>query len=190
MANLYSLAQALRMYRLDEGSYPPPYDPTTGQGGLSALSPWYLSSLKPLRCPDDPTSLTDYNTAHGANWDSRLFTQLYSSYNETYNYWGYDSRGKPLKQQADAEPVYADKADRLGRALWSTGGPSAVFPGLANRNAPDNTIIAHCPWHSGRLPPGARKDLIVRLDGSAMTVEIGSYDWVAQPPTDQPRSAE
>jgi uncharacterized RDD family membrane protein YckC/type II secretory pathway pseudopilin PulG len=181
MANFHGLAMAVRMYRMDEGAYPPPYDPTTGQGGLNTLYPTYLSRRVALVCPDDSTAVTDYNAAHGAHWDSSSFQRLYSSYNDTYNYWGYDRRGELLKRQAEAASLYANKEDYLGRALWETDVPSAVFPGLANRNAPDYTIIAHCSRHSGAHPARAREDLIIRLDGSVRAVETDAYDWVVQP---------
>jgi prepilin-type N-terminal cleavage/methylation domain-containing protein len=55
MANLHQIAMAERMYRLDMGHYPGPYDPVTGEGGLNALYPAYLDNRKALVCPDDLT---------------------------------------------------------------------------------------------------------------------------------------
>src|SRR5512136_1380927 len=53
MANLHQIAQAIRMYRLDEGAYPGAADPLTGQGGVNSLYPTYVSSRQALICPDD-----------------------------------------------------------------------------------------------------------------------------------------
>jgi prepilin-type N-terminal cleavage/methylation domain-containing protein len=53
MANMMQLAQAVRMYRMDMGVYPGPYDPVTGTGGLNDLYPTYLGSRAVFICPDD-----------------------------------------------------------------------------------------------------------------------------------------
>jgi prepilin-type N-terminal cleavage/methylation domain-containing protein len=53
MGNLHHLAMAVRMYRMDMGAYPGPYDPASGTGGLNDLYPAYVSSRKVFICPDD-----------------------------------------------------------------------------------------------------------------------------------------
>jgi prepilin-type N-terminal cleavage/methylation domain-containing protein len=300
MANLHEIAMALRMYRMDEGAYPGPYDPVIAEGGLNALYPTYLTSRKSLICPDDVIQDTAgymaqlgpgietaaYMKNHPIPKTHRLyqdylrwvtysrtyeqlitisgqmylwrdpttnaylpafFSERYSSYNNYYNYVGY--AGWPeTREQADtfrpyillnytgfiqpmmrgeniaaiyewyrwdpagllgldhknssgcydnckyinqflhlnlARQVYWPEyqatnpqndlnsvtryKDDLGRPLWEPspnndrnawdflpdGLPSAVFPGLIDRNAPDNTIITRCthhrPWTKVRL---------------------------------------
>lgn len=292
MANLHNIAMAIRMYRMDEGAYPGPYDPVSGQWGLNSLYPAYITSRQTLICPDDPIRdaagylaqigpgvdtpetlrefgrgpddpyysqyITDYNrwptyertygqlitvAGHMYLWDDPAeFQQRYSSYNNFYNYMGYAwwpmkvnpnfsdpkdprhlmdtfwercdvlsytsfnlpmARGENisaifawyrwdptgvlnldyynsssecypnfecverrlllhLAQQVfwrgypeDPEANSTRFKDDLGRPLWDPddpnanpyGLPSTVFPGLGNRNAPDNTIITRCPYH-------------------------------------------
>jgi prepilin-type N-terminal cleavage/methylation domain-containing protein len=68
--------------------------------------------------------------------------------------------------------------------LWdaSTNTPTAFFPGLVNRNAPDNTIVTHCPYHRNWFGNTAavQQDLIVRLAGDTEKLRLGGYDWVVQ----------
>jgi len=184
ISNLHMLAIGLQMYGIDMGAFPPPYDPQTGQGGLSALVLFHLDRPEYLTCPDDPMTLAQYNAAHGTTWDQHQFVRCYSSYNQYYNSWGFDSAGKRIENEAEARRAYAGKADHLGRPLWDSGagaGPSAAFPGLVNRNAPDNTIATRCPWHRTRLHPDSDSDLALRLDGSVQVLDLRSYDWVTQP---------
>jgi prepilin-type N-terminal cleavage/methylation domain-containing protein len=356
MANLHNIAMAIRMYRMDEGAYPGPYEPVIGEGGLNSLYPTYISSRETLICPDDavrdtttymslagperPASETDPNPFENTyqfliqealTYDSALadsisqmylwmdypawnpawqppfppdyhgpgtafptpgkyFSQHYSSYNSYYNYVGYAGwpetpgvaspvakeywllnfnwsqwmlRGENIAAvyewyrwdpnrhlnlgQTDTDNCFdncrrlnrflhldlaqqvfwsdywdnpennpARLADDLGRPLWDfspsnnpnawdyfpDGIPSAVFPGLINRNAPDNTIVTRCPhhraWTKTRLPrerdnatpdnPGGgqegqggfaytqptetAKDFVLRLDGSVQMIGV------------------
>jgi len=312
MANLHQIAMAVRMYRMDMGFYPGPYDPVSGEGGLNALYPAYLDSRQALICPDDPIETgADYvaqqlkvwetaNTYRTVSYEKLLemassmytdidptgnyfltlwrgenpdidddavdpsfFLEHYSSYNDLYNWVGYV--GEPalyslcglgeqylhtgdnlafwymwycwdpendlgvwsspevyeiiasdlayhLGQQTywyGYNPLNLDEGDRLRdslqRPLWDPGNPdstsynympygmpSPVFPGLINRNAPDNTIITRCFKHRAATRSDAgeddegnpiywEKDIVLRLDGSAQMIVGLNYDWALQP---------
>lgn len=286
MGNLHNIAMALRLYRVEEGGYPGPYDPVVGVGGLNALYPRYLESRKSLLCPNDPVedvdgykealripgSAEDDLTANlldragqmyagGCDWrDATFFSEHYSSYNQLYNWIGYIWwQPDPNKPQAEryisqirllpgvstvtyrvgwadniaywyewfrwdpegliglgnfpwvdrylayflAQQVYWDGyeatsfdvndarrlKDALQRPLWDWadyqldpyGLPSSVFPGLVNRNAPENTIVTRCPHHR-RSTKNA--DIVLRLDGSTEIIAGPpdlEYNWAVQP---------
>jgi len=186
MAHLYAIAGAMRMYQDDWGGYPPPYDPLSGRGGVSALyANADLADTEVLRCPEDPTTLAGYNRLHGTHWNPATFDKCYSSYNEEYNYWGYDARGEPLRSRREAAKTYAGRRGWQGRLLWTTGAPgaaTAAFPGLVNPKAPDGTVITHCPWHRPRFRGTQPQDPTAFLGTDIMAIPVTSYDWITQPP--------
>jgi len=252
-SNMHAIAIALRNYLNDEGGFPLPYNAYSGTGGVSQLYlSGYISSTSALRCPDDSTSLADYNAAHAtfpswSDWNQDRFDERYSTYNEIlfadeayplYNYYGYrgfdgsssgtvmgtgpnrieiaglgngwiewigvvyrdaahttsGADGHYLKLATDDEGRIYDRKDPAGNqyarplldnttdnTTASSPGITAYFPGLINRNAPDNTIITHCPHHRVYFGSGAaEKDLIVRLSGDTGNELVNSYDWVVQ----------
>ena len=117
--NLHNIGMALRIYRLEEGGYPGPYDPVTGWGGINALYPAYLDSRNAMICPDDDIDSGEAYRSQPAfairdsdgnvignlldqvwrlydpgtvpfDWlKSEFFSQNYSSYNLLYNWIGY-----------------------------------------------------------------------------------------------------
>jgi prepilin-type N-terminal cleavage/methylation domain-containing protein len=180
-SNLHQIMLALQMYHEDFRGYPPPYDASRNMGGLGVL--WASRILggdfKVLRCPDDP-KLDDPNP-------------MYSSYNGWYNYFGYQVDGTPIPAQYDTEgnilvPLLAEETyapvqsgvrvslqNQFGQDVWlptpdptdtDPGTWTNAFPGLVNRNAPEETVVTHCPWH--RTYYGAedtQQDIIARLAG-------------------------
>ena len=263
MANLMQIATAVRLYRMDEGFYPGPYQPATGVGGLNDLYPTYLPDRRTFICPNDTTDNDQYQQMsiggvtlgklmENVSWPHSMgnpanFEARYSSYNLLYNSLGYvpppmlyphlpwttpaageDESSVRMETQvwgtstwligngaslglvyawrcAQEDLTYADRdllryylgaqvywpdydpndydesdptrlSDHLNRPLWYPtnsawnvfGEPGEVFPGLINRNAPENTIITRCPFH--------RKYTVVRVRTPSSGGGRGSYD--------------
>ena len=176
-ANLHQIAAAMKIYRTDNGRYPPaPYYDTSAKryvGGVSALYPDEISDKNLLICPAD-------RQVDGMEAEAR--ERLYSSYNgwveapdpndeETwkfktgtfhsaqdpdeevsgperyYNCFGYTQEG------VDAY-YYTSQADNnlpylTAAPTWLTSDGLRLrhYPRLRNRHAPDNTYITLCPHH-------------------------------------------
>jgi len=196
LAHLHAIANAIRMYRDDWGAYPnvvpedpvgPPVDLTSknDKGAIEALfETGDLSDSVALRCPDDTAVEVD----NGLYCSYQVWTNPETgNVEQLYNWYGYDASGVALETLAEAEAVYSPGGtplrDKLNRALWAGSGPgtwTGAFPGLANKNAPDETVITHCPHHRSyyRLP--AALDLVVFLGGNAQSKKIAAFDWVRQ----------
>ena len=107
LTNLHQIGAALIMYRQDNNAYPEP-----GKA-IGALSSAYGKILpKDPNCPRDP----DPNHA---------------TYEELYNYWGYNATPAPLalKSMADADSVYGPIQAASGPTsanLWAVGVVYAV----------------------------------------------------------------
>lgn len=92
----------------------------------------------------------------------------------------------PTSQRLFDRPPYlpGPTPDPYARPLWdrTADNITAYYPGLVNRNAPDYTMITHCPWHRVWFAEGndLGKDLVVRLSGDTEWVSVNSYDWVVQ----------
>ena len=306
MANLMQIATAIRLYRMDEGFYPGPYQPATGVGGLNDLYPTYLPDRRTFICPNDSTDTVQYQQMsiggvtlgelmEDVSWPHSMgnptnFEARYSSYNLLYNWLGYvpppslyphlpwtapaageDESSMRLQTEvwgtstwligtgaslglvytwrcAQEDLTYIDRdllkyhlgaqlywsdydpdsydesdptrlSDHLNRPLWyptdsdwnDFGEPGEVFPGLINRNAPENTIVTRCPFHrkyttvrvrttdpspggydrdapmmggeyeDQRIPEKSPRDIVLRLDGSCQLVVGATYDWATQP---------
>jgi hypothetical protein len=137
-----------------------------------------------------------YHLAQQVYWDQ------YSAWDLTQGERLTDGMQRPLWDPGNADPA--------SYQYMPYGMPSASFPGLINRNAPDNTIITRCTKHRKYTivrtpvprggPPAERgprrgaayettrvesdspQDVVLRLDGSCALVPGLGYDWATQPP--------
>jgi prepilin-type N-terminal cleavage/methylation domain-containing protein len=188
ISHIHAVAIALRAYHEDYRAYPPPpfFNEAAGRwdGGFGAL--WegnYITSHVGLRCRDD--------TESGSHPE-----RTYSSYNQWYNYLGYDNNGNPIQTLADAKNLYAPGGtpllDERGRALWkldadpaNPGTYTSAFPGLINPLAPGETIFTHCGWHRNFYGGEQARDIAGRLEGNVQRILVSSYStgnkWQFQP---------
>lgn len=153
--HLHKIHQALRMYRLDEGSFPPyVYDPSTsqvlGRGLLALMDTGYITARSTLRCPLDDL---DYSSE----------VSLYAPPG-----FGYDATDPLSYQWIDPDAAVA--------------GPTPAFKYLTSRNIPDtdpdyNRVPAHsrgptyqpddsaamtwCQFHEKVLTEGGRGQYMV-----------------------------
>jgi prepilin-type N-terminal cleavage/methylation domain-containing protein len=200
MTQLHAVANAIRMYRDDWGAFPnvtmrdstvlPPPDPTS-KNDLGAVVSLYvnadLDDNAVLRCPDDtvgPTNdplYTSYNS-----WTNPTSTHG-DKIDQLYNWYGYDANSAGLESLADAGATYNIVTDALGRAMWvgyvdaSTPGTwTGVFRGLCNANAPDGTVITHCPYHRANYRTDTMLDVVAFLGGNVEIKRVARFNWVAQ----------
>ncbi len=106
-----------------------------------------------------------------------------------------DRLGRPLWDVPEDSPAQTSVPDAIGHlapymGFFQDGVYGAVFPGLCDRNAPDNTIVTRCPNHRKMtMVRAGGKDLVLRLDGSVSLIPVldANYDWARQEP---PRRGE
>ncbi len=158
-----------------------------------------LLADNPENCPRS-TNATYFGTYDATNPSAS--SALPSTFQVHWNYWGYDNAGIAYCRTnaapcgaAGQSPYYqyqavvaaggAPGALPAGIAGWAT------YPALANRNAPDNTIITRCNFHRpvrGRFDlataswDGNAGDIILRLGGDAKYVALDkmSGKWRSQ----------
>ncbi|MHB8995806.1 MAG: type II secretion system protein [Armatimonadota bacterium] len=195
-ANLHQIAVALKLYRQDHGRYPfqPYYDGDRYQGGVSALYPDYVSERNLLICPDDQqvkryaadakekiySSYNGWVVAPGTSWDfedvdtTRPDTGAsVTGPKRTYNWYGYSPDGWDPFYWNDPTDNNMPYASTLPAWLRNDGLSYRHFPRLANRQAPDNTIVTHCVHHRAQYKQDSAKiDIICTLGGSTKVVNV------------------
>jgi len=146
--NLEMISQAIIAYHQDNQTYPNP-DTNTPMSQLVGKA----SLTRTLHCPDDPIDNHD-------------------SYSELYNFWGYDQTfaPTPLRSASEAQALYSKPEVYLKQdpmSLWYTNQlqghsvPGSNFPGLANPNAPADTIVTICHYHKSWTGSGRYAVLLV-----------------------------
>jgi prepilin-type N-terminal cleavage/methylation domain-containing protein len=192
MAKLVQVAKSVKQYQMDHRAYPPSplnagaYVATAGLVGV-------MADHLPMACKDDSRPEADFvggQFSYAYDDVQRAGAGVVPADIEDrllYNYRGYTAEGYEISETDanDYLTLYASAAaPPAGITDWTK------FPMLANRNAPPNTIITHCPFH--RM---VGTEMIVRLDGSAKGYPDFMYDadadvtrweqdgtgWIAQP---------
>lgn len=128
---------------------------------------------------DDKTTTSEIGSLYVANGSTLAGGLVWAKaiYTDANHLFYYDSRVFDRDMSKSYNTDY-------GRPLWDTtsGSYTSYFPGLVNRNAPDNTIVTHCPYHRNWFGnnTATQQDLIVRLGGDTEKQKLGGYDWVVQ----------
>jgi len=189
IGHLHQLLVSLKQYAEDYHAYPPPptYDGTRFWGGFSALWPDYVTDQSLLWCPDDrgvkvrnqqakDTVYSSYNanidlTANSSTWVQSGTAPANLLANRLYNYYGYDSNGYDVYDNTSfVRPTPA--APNPPWWLTQKGLNWRHYPRLLNRYAPDNTIVTHCVHHRHYYKSGQEKEIIMRLGGDAMVINL------------------
>lgn len=170
--NLHRIYQALRMYRLDEGGFPPYYytpDPGTihGRGLLTLTDLGYLKSFKPLRCPMDTGSYA----AGCAPSDFRLDAPYAYDAEDPLSYQWIDPDATPTggipafkyltaRGLAPGDPL-EDRVPAHGRGtLWQPD---------------DRTVLTWCQFHYKTITEGGKAQyLVLFYDGHVERVSAES----------------
>jgi len=206
-ANLHQVSIALKSYKEDHGRYPfqPVNDVAAHRyfGGITALFPDYITERKILICPDDrqikgrETGAKErvYSSYNGwvaapattdASWDFESVTTespdgaaSITGPKRTYNWFGYSNDGwDPFYWNSVADTNMPYKSS-LPAWLRNEGLSYRHYPRLANRQAPDNTIITHCVHHRTHFKrAGDWMDPMVTVGGTSKMVNVGNMKQV------------
>ena len=180
---LSQVGQALKLYRLDEGGFPPHYyNPFSGRMvgmGLGSLYDMdYLRGQRPLSCPEDTGSLAgsipadllypgDYTTSSAPYMPSRPVGYMR------------DARDASAVLPPNVYQYMAGPMLDLGGLLIGPRGAVAGDPdfdrqlltGDAAYQPDDSTIVCWCPRHFSMITKGRRED----PPGSGTYVSKGQY---------------
>ncbi len=173
------IGQALKLYRLDEGGFPPHYyDPNTnrmvGLGLHSVYDLDYLRSTRSLSCPTD-VRLPDSPAVPGLLYEGEYTQVLPSGKIVAARRAGYirndpdASADQPCNTyEYVAGPMIVDASGRLVGPRGAIKDPASgttdpdfgrqLLTGDASYQPDDTTIVTWCPNHFGTITKGKRED--------------------------------
>jgi len=181
--NMHRLYQALKMYRLDEGGFPPyTYTPATntihGRGLLTLADLGYLKSTHSLRCPLDDA---DYAVGYGPS-DFVIDAPYAYTADDPLSYQWID----PDAVTATAIPPFKYLTDR-GVAPADRDFDRIPKHGQGSLYQPDDTtLLTYCQFHRKTITEGGRPQyLALFYDGRVDRVDervFRSGDTSTTPP--------
>jgi len=158
-SHMHKIHQALRMYRLDEGAFPPYiYDPATneihGRGLLALLDTGYISARSTLRCPLDDTDYSQTSVIVPAIYDYGPEDPL------SYQFEDADALAV-VPGTTNPMPAFRYQSDR---GIPDTDPDYERFP--AHFRGPtfqpdDTTVLTWCGFHEKVLTEGGRGQYLV-----------------------------
>lgn len=196
IARLQQIGQAVKMYRLDKGTYPSSLTDLSEFMSLSVSGGKWTHGKDKVMCKDDSTLGETYigTSLPYSSYYADDLTKINTSI--VWNYYGLKQKKKSdgtLDLSPDPDRSYAYTADdaeylTVMGDLDNSGtvgdvGDYRKHPRLYNRFAPDYTIITHCTFHRTKTGNNVNQQLevVLRVDGTAKTLQWKSYDWIAQP---------
>jgi prepilin-type N-terminal cleavage/methylation domain-containing protein len=211
LGNLQSIGQGLKMYRLDERSYPPALYGFLVEGDTTPttfLYPHYAHSRREFKCPNNPNRFDETKLA-GPFTGSKLpnavpmekdnaklvpMTDKRLAY---YLFDSYDGGHIPprVKVNVAMDPVFNPAAPLVPgyelhyRRDWAslTGDTNNADRELLDRNPEDSTYVTCCTYHRnydspGVLPSGPYSwDMVLFLDGHTEKVPSSQNGWTVKP---------
>lgn len=192
-SNLQSIGQALKLYRLDERSYPPALYGFLIEGDTvptTFLYPHYARSRREFKCPDNPNRLDETKLGGpfsgskmpnalpqervpkpGGGYDDKPIIDKPIAY---YLFDSYDG-GCLVPQVRVNVPMQPASTGPTGYELhyrrdWAFFGASDTDRELLNRNPEDGTFVTACTYHrkyngTALLAGPSSWDIVLFLDG-------------------------
>lgn len=159
-ANLHKIHHALRMYRQNEGGFPPYYfqnGEIHGRGLLALVDLGYLRSFETLRCPSDKEDYAaemDLLVPGHNSGDPATHDPVYGyDYTDAVSYQWIDPNGTADPTGA---PAFRYMSDR-GVASSDPDIDRIPWDGRGSTYQPDDTtVLTWCPFHEKVITEGSK----------------------------------